>query len=79
MAHVDIGLQNHGPIANSPWPFSTSFDVVRQTRSPALHWNFYWFGVPLDELYTLIEKYALRVKHACEEHRHAAELANVRL
>lgn len=62
---VDLGIENHGPIANDP---SFLDDVFAAVPDPRLGMtldtgNFYWFGFPLEEVYGLIEKYAPRTKH----------------
>lgn len=62
---VDLGIENHGPMANEPafldW-------LLNQTSDPRVGvaldtGNFYWFGFPLEEVYGLIERYAPRAKH----------------
>jgi sugar phosphate isomerase/epimerase len=41
--------------------------------------NFYWYGVPLDELYGLIERFAPRAKHThLKSINYPPELANAR-
>ena len=62
---IDLGIENHGPIANDPAWVDT---VVGELDDPRVGLtldtgNFYWYGFPLDQLYGLIEKYAPRAKH----------------
>jgi sugar phosphate isomerase/epimerase len=64
-ATVDLGIENHGPIANDPAWLDAA---LRELDDPRVGLtldtgNFYWFGLPREEVYRLIEKYARRVKH----------------
>lgn len=62
---VDLGIENHGPMANEPAFLDM---LLNQTGNPRVGvtldtGNFYWFGFPLEEVYGLIERYAPRAKH----------------
>lgn len=62
---VDLGIENHGPVACDPRWLD---DVLAAVPEPRLGLtldtgNFYWFGFPLSEMYGLIEHFAPRAKH----------------
>jgi sugar phosphate isomerase/epimerase len=79
--NVDVGMENHGPFANDPAFLDA---VLSAAPDPRLGLtldtgNFYWSGVPLDELYALIERYAPRVKHTHVKNiNYPPEIANAR-
>ena len=62
---VDLGIENHGPVACDPrWLDG----VLAALPDPRLGLtldtgNFYWYGFPLSEMYGLIEHFAPRAKH----------------
>lgn len=62
---VDLGMENHGPIANDPAFIDGVFASIPDPRLGLTldTGNFYWFGFSLDELYGLIDRYAFRAKH----------------
>jgi L-ribulose-5-phosphate 3-epimerase len=62
---VDLGIENHGPIANDPEFLEEVFAAVPDPRLGLTldTGNFYWFGHPLAEVYQLIERFAPRAKH----------------
>ena len=78
---TELGVENHGPLANDPDFLDRLLDVDDTGRLGLTldTGNFYWFGFPLDELYGLIERYAPRVKHTHVKNiKYPQELANVR-
>ena len=80
-ATVDIGIENHGPLANDPAFLDAVFAALPDPRLGLTldTGNFYWFGFPLDELYALIERFAPRVKHTHVKNiNYPPALANVR-
>lgn len=62
---VDLGMENHGPIANDPAFIDGVFASISDPRLGLTldTGNFYWFGFPVDELYGLIDRYAPRARH----------------
>jgi sugar phosphate isomerase/epimerase len=62
---VDLGIENHGPFGNAPEFLDAIFDAVADPRLGMTldTGNFYWWGVPLEELYALLARYAPRAKH----------------
>jgi sugar phosphate isomerase/epimerase len=63
---VDLGVENHGPMANDPHFLDHVFAAARDEPRLGLTLdtgNFYWFGHPLAEVYHLIERYGSRAKH----------------
>ncbi len=62
---VFIGLENHGFIANDPDFLDTIFEAVGDERLGLTldTGNFYWSGLPLSKLYSLIKRFAPRVRH----------------
>lgn len=62
---IELGLENHGPIANDPRLLDEILDGIDHPRVGLTldTGNFYWYGFPLDEVYQLIERYAPRTKH----------------
>lgn len=62
---IRLGIENHGSLTNDPLFLDKLFDGVGSsqlglTLDPN---NFYWFGHPLPDVYTIIEKFAARVFH----------------
>ena len=63
---VDLGVENHGPVANDPRFLDHVFAAAKDDPRLGLTLdtgNFYWFGHPLAEVYRLIQRYAPRTKH----------------
>lgn len=62
---LDLGMENHGPIANDLHFLDSVLEKVPHPRLGLTldTGNFYWFGYPRDEVYRLIERYAPRTKH----------------
>lgn len=62
---VDLGMENHGPIANDRAFIDGVFSAISDSRLGLTldTGNFYWFGFSLNELYGLIDRYAGRAKH----------------
>lgn len=64
-AGVDVGVENHGPVANEPGAlsmlaFPTGHARVGVTLDTG---NFYWYGHPLERVYELVREFAPRAKH----------------
>jgi sugar phosphate isomerase/epimerase len=78
---VRFGVENHGKITNDPQFLDKLFDGVGSdklglTLDTA---NFYWWGLPLKDLYPVYEKFAPRVGHThCKSIRYPADKQNVR-
>ncbi len=78
---VRYGIENHGRVTNNPEFLDPLFAGVGSsalglTLDTA---NFYWYGHPLDDLYSLYEKYAPRVTHThCKNIKYPKEKRNVR-
>jgi sugar phosphate isomerase/epimerase len=78
---VDLGIENHGPFGNDPAFLDAVFSSADDSRLGMTldTGNFYWWGVPLDELYSLIERYASRTKHThIKNINYPPALANMR-
>lgn len=62
---VDLGIENHGPLANDPLFLDSVLAAVPDPRLGLTldTGNFYWFGFPLESVYELVEKYAPAAKH----------------
>ena len=62
---VGLGIENHGHISNDPRFLDEVFERVPNQRLGMTldTGNFYWFGLPLSQLYATIEKYASRARH----------------
>jgi sugar phosphate isomerase/epimerase len=78
---VDLGIENHGPFGNDPAFLDAVFSSADDSRLGMTldTGNFYWWGVPLDELYSLIERYASRTKHThIKNINYPTPLANTR-
>ena len=63
--HVDFGVENHGPFGNDPAFLDAVLSAVNDDRLGMTldTGNFYWWGLPLEELYRMLERYAPRTKH----------------
>jgi len=78
---VRFGVENHGNTTNDPGFLERLFDGVGSshlglTLDVA---NFYWYGHPLEELYSLYAKFAPRVVHThCKSIRYPDDKKNVR-
>ena len=64
-APLPLGIENHGHISNSPAFLNAIFARVSDERlgltlDPG---NFYWFGLPLDEVYAVCEHFVGRARH----------------
>ena len=76
---VDLGIENHGPIANDPSFLDAVFASLPDPRLGLTldTGNFYWFGFALGELYQLIDRYAPRARHThLKNINYPADLAN---
>ena len=63
---VDLGVENHGPLANDPHFLDHVFAAASDDPRLGLTLdtgNFYWFGHPIDEVYHLLQRYGSRAKH----------------
>jgi sugar phosphate isomerase/epimerase len=62
---VDIGIENHGAVGNNPEFLDGIFEQVNDLRLGITldTGNFYWSGLPLSELHSVIEHFAPRAKH----------------
>ncbi|HZL38627.1 MAG TPA: sugar phosphate isomerase/epimerase family protein [Tepidisphaeraceae bacterium] len=62
---VDLAMENHGPIGNDPAFIDGVLNDINDQRLGLTldTGNFYWSGVPLQELYGLLRRYAPRAKH----------------
>lgn len=62
---VDLGIENHGAVGNDPEFLDGIFERVDDPRLGMTldTGNFYWSGLPLQELYGVIEHFAPRAKH----------------
>ncbi len=64
-APLPLGIENHGAVSNNPTFLDQIFARVSDRRlgltlDPG---NFYWFGLPLDEVYAVCEHFAARARH----------------
>jgi sugar phosphate isomerase/epimerase len=78
---VDLGVENHGFHANDPAFLDALFAELPDPRLGLTldTGNFYWFGFPLSELYSLLERYAPRAKHTHVKNiNYPKDLADVR-
>jgi sugar phosphate isomerase/epimerase len=62
---MPLGIENHGFVSNDPAFLDGIFARVGDARlgltlDPG---NFYWFGLPLDEVYAVCEHFAPRARH----------------
>jgi len=62
---VGYGIENHGHISNNPQFLDGVFAAVGDPRLGMTldTGNFYWYGMPLSELYRTLEHFAPRAKH----------------
>ena len=62
---VGYGIENHGHISNNPQFLDGVFAAVGDKRLGMTldTGNFYWYGMPLSELYGTLEHFAPRAKH----------------
>lgn len=62
---VGLGIENHGHVSNDPRFLDEVFERVPNQRLGMTldTGNFYWFGLPLSQLYATIGKYAPRARH----------------
>ena len=78
---VRYGVENHGKLTNNPEFLEKLFDGV---GSEKLGWtmdcaNFYWWGMPLAELYAVYQKFAPRAVHThCKSIRYPDDKKNIR-
>lgn len=78
---VRFGVENHGRCTNDPVFLEKLLDGVGSERLGVTLdvANFYWWGHPLDELYSLYKEFAPRVVHThCKSIRYPADKRNVR-
>ncbi len=78
---VALAMENHGPFGNDPAFLDAVLSAVGDPRLGLTldTGNFYWWGVPLDELYALLEKYAPRARHThIKNINYPPELASTR-
>jgi len=62
---VGYGIENHGHISNNPQFLDGVFAAVGDARLGMTldTGNFYWYGMPLQDLYRTLEHFAPRAKH----------------
>ena len=62
---VDLGIENHGTVSNNPEFLDGVFEQVPDRRLGMTldTGNFYWYGFPLSELYSVLEHFAPRARH----------------
>lgn len=62
---VDLGIENHGTVSNNPEFLNGVFERVPDRRLGMTldTGNFYWYGFPLSELYSVLEHFAPRARH----------------
>ena len=78
---VRFGVENHGKFTNNPEFLENLFDAVGSDHlGLSLDCaNFYWWGLPLKQLYPTYQKFASRVVHThCKSIRYPADQRNVR-
>jgi sugar phosphate isomerase/epimerase len=78
---VRFGVENHGNITNNPEFLEKLFDGVGSDKLGLTLdcANFYWWGLPLKDLYPTYEKFAPRVVHThCKSIRYPDDQKNVR-
>ncbi len=78
---VRFGVENHGGTTNNPEFLQKLFDGVGSDKLGLTLdcANFYWWGMPLNDLYAVYEKFAPRVVHThCKSIRYPADKQNVR-
>ena len=78
---VRFGVENHGTVTNNPEFLEKLFDGVGSeklglTLDTA---NFYWWGMPLKDLYSTYQKFGPRVVHThCKSIHYPADKQNAR-
>jgi len=62
---VSLAIENHGVIANRREFLRLLFQTIDDEHLGLTldTGNFYWFGYPLSEVYSIVEEFAPRVKH----------------
>ena len=78
---IRFGVENHGKITNNPQFLEKLFDGVGSEKLGLTLdcANFYWWGLPVKDLYPIYEKFAPRVVHThCKSIRYPADKKNVR-
>lgn len=78
---VRFGIENHGKITNDPEFLDKLFDGVGSSKLGLTldFLNFYWFGHPLESLYSIYEKFAPRAYHThCKSVRYPEDQRSVR-
>ena len=78
---VRFGVENHGKITNNPEFLEKLFDGVGSEKLGLTLdcANFYWWGLPLKELYPTYEKFASRVVHThCKSIGYPPDKRNIR-
>jgi sugar phosphate isomerase/epimerase len=78
---IVLGIENHGHISNDPAYLDSIFaDVPDQRLGMTLDTgNFYWFGYPLEELYSILTHFAPRARHTHVKNiNYPADLVNTR-
>lgn len=63
--NVRFGIENHGHWTNKPEILESLFDGVGSSHLGLTldAMNFYWFGHPLNDIYSICERFASRVVH----------------
>jgi sugar phosphate isomerase/epimerase len=78
---IRFGVENHGNITNNPQFLEKLFDGVGSDKLGLTLdcGNFYWWGLPLKDLYPTYEKFAPRMVHThCKSIRYPDDKKNVR-
>ena len=78
---IRFGVENHGNTTNNPEFLEKLFDGVGSDKLGLTLdcGNFYWWGLPLQDLYPTYEKFAPRVVHThCKSIRYPDDQKNVR-
>ena len=78
---IRFGVENHGKITNDPQFLEKLFNGVGSSKLGLTLdcANFYWWGLPLKDLYPTYEKFASRVVHThCKSIRYPADKKNIR-
>ena len=78
---VRFGVENHGEVTNNPQFLDKLFAGVGSEKLGLTLdcANFYWWGLPLKDLYPLYEHFAPRVVHThCKSIRYPEDKKNVR-
>lgn len=78
---IRFGVENHGETTNNPQFLDKLFDGVGSEKFGLTLdcANFYWWGLPLKDLYPTYEKFAPHVVHThCKSIRYPADKQNIR-